>query len=93
MTETRRIRIGNDIRLAVDLRQYVKIPYDPLKEREVYTPGDSRFEEIDENDVVNRSTELYYNDSENIQNQEYVNPIGNPISIRSVKAILINTTK
>ena len=89
MTETKKIRIGNDIRLAVDLRQYVKIPYDPLKEREVYTPGDSSFEEIDENDVVNRSTELYYNDSENTS----AKPIGNPISIRSVKAILINATK
>jgi hypothetical protein len=32
-------RIGNDIRLSVDLRQF--IDFNPfLKERKVYTPGD-----------------------------------------------------
>lgn len=93
MTETRRIRIGNDIRLAVDLRQYVKIPYNALKEREVYTPNNPEFEELDDNDVVDKNTELYYEGEEHPVQQLYGKPIGNPISIRSVKAIFINTTK
>lgn len=93
MTETRRIRIGNDIRLAVDLRQYVKVPYNALKEREVYTPNSPRFEELDANDVVDKDTELYYGDVEYTSRQLYGKPIGRPISIRSVKAVLVNTTK
>ena len=36
MKEIKKIRIGNDIRLAVDLRQY--IGNDALPERDVYEP-------------------------------------------------------
>lgn len=94
MTEIRKIRIGNDIRLAVDLRQYVCLPKNTLEEREIYTPGNKDFETYDPNDVVNRDTEVYYNDGQADSDRYDIKPTtGKPIAIRSVKAILVNTTK
>lgn len=90
--ETKRIRIGNDICLAVDLRQYIGGNY--LLERDVYNPEDTAFEDLDSNPYVNKS-EVYYGD-------QYANQSGtsmhytsssHPISIRSAKAFLINTTR
>lgn len=92
MTEIRKIRIGNDIRLAVDLRQYINLPKNPLKEREVYTPDNENFENFDPNDVVNKETEVYY-DKANSSNWPNLKHVGRPISIRTVKAVLVNTTR
>lgn len=94
MTETRKIRIGNDIRLAVDLRQYIRLPKNALRERDVYTPTNVNFETLDVNDVVNRDTEVYYNDIAGSDSVYTLKPTtGKPIAIRSVKAILVNTTR
>lgn len=95
--ETKKIRIGNDIRLAVDLRQYINSGY-YLNEREVYNPVDEEFENLDNNAWVNKKTELYYpnqyeNGSQNSKSDINFRPgLGNPVSIRSVKAFLINTS-
>lgn len=87
-----RIRIGNDIRLAVDLRQY--LGNNNLKERDVYNPANEEFENLDSNPFVNKVRELYYPNQYTGQ-QEIIDfrPSGNPVSIRSVKAIIINTSK
>lgn len=102
--EIRKIRIGNDIRLAVNLRQYLsskdlgQLGY--LEERQVFSPNDSAFQNIDPNDLVNRSTELYYpydsttNTTSNTSTSNFVfNPEGTPISIRNISAYIINTSK
>lgn len=89
-----KIRIGNDIRLSVDLRQY--IDFNPfLKERKVYTPGDSRFENLDANIYVNKKNEVYYPNPECHCNDDHTDlrPSPCPINIRSVKAILVNTSR
>ena len=101
--ETKRIRIGNDIRLAVDLRQYLGGNNRNLLEREVYNPGDVDFENLDPNPYVNKDTELYYNGNNSTQSGSSssggdgsgitVLPDSASVCIRSVKAILINTTK
>ena len=54
----KKIRIGNDIRLAVDLRQYLGDHY--LYEREVYDKRQNEFENIDANPFVNKQYEVYY---------------------------------
>ena len=119
-----KIRIGNDIRLAVDLRQYLgtnlserhvyveddfvknenevyygidnrKTPDDiNLKESDVYTNRSNEFESIDNNPYVNREYELYfpYQDKDKFYIEKFY-PNGNPVSIRSIKAILINVSK
>lgn len=88
----KKIRIGNDIRLAVDLRQYIG---NHLREREVYDPEAIDFENIDNNPFVNKAYEVYYPNQ--YTNQE---TSGNPtttiksaVGIRSIKAYLINTTR
>lgn len=90
---TKKIRIGNDIRLAVDLRQYLN-PGRYLKEREVYNPGDEDYENIDSNPFVNKKYEVYYPEQYHNIREDSVDfkSDGTPISIRSVKAVLINTT-
>ena len=61
MGEIKKIRIGNDIRLAVDLRQKTQyISYNYLMERDVYAPEAPDFENIDSNDYVNKNYEVYY---------------------------------
>ena len=98
MGETKKIRIGNDIRLAVDLRQYVD-PNKYLEERKVYNPGDRDYEDLDKNIWVNKKSEVYYPnqypESENSPTVDYdFKPgFGSPVSIRSVKAIFINTSR
>lgn len=94
MGEIRKIRIGNDIRLAVDLRQYIGGNH--LREREVYNPEASDYENIDNNPFVNKKYEVYYPNQYN--GSEYSDEENNPkiqsaIGIRSVKAFLINTSK
>ena len=88
-----KIRIGNDIRLAVDLRQYLGEHY--LYEREVYDQQKVEFENIDSNPFVNKKYEVYTpNQYDGTSNESItIVPEGTPISIRSVKAILINTSK
>lgn len=91
--ETKKIRIGNDIRLAVDLRQYIDKGY--LRERDVYMPGDEEFEDLDTNPFVNKNREVYHPNQYTDQNGAHIEfkPEGTPISIRSVKAFIINTTR
>lgn len=93
MREIKKIRIGNDIRLAVDLRQYLGNNY--LREREVYTPGDEDYENIDSNPFVNKKYEVYYPGQYTDVDGNTVDfkAGGRPISIRSVKAYIINTTR
>ena len=88
-----KIRIGNDIRLAVDLRQYLGEHY--LYEREVYDQQKVEFENIDSNPFVNKKYEVYTPNQYDETSNESITivPEGTPISIRSVKAILINTSK
>ena len=83
-----KIRIGNDIRLAVELRQY--IGGKKIAERIVYNPEDSNFENLDNNPFVNWN-ELYY-DSNAEEQSSSISAGTNPVCIRSVKAILINDT-
>lgn len=86
-----KIRIGTDINLAVDLRQFFGSKY--LEERRVYNPGDTDFENADENDFVNKRSELYYPNQYTTDAQGVsVQPEGTPVSIREVKAILVNTS-
>lgn len=89
----KKIRIGNDIRLAVDLRQYLGEHY--LYEREVYDKQQNEFENIDANPFVNKQYEVYYpNQYDNVNDESItIKPEGTPISIRSVKAILVNTSQ
>ena len=95
MRETRKIRIGNDVRLAVDLRQYIGGDY--LREREVYNPEALDFENIDSNPYVNRAYEVYYGENFNGYSNseestgEFI-PTSHAVCIRSIKALLINTT-
>lgn len=97
--ETQKIRIGNDIRLAVDLRQYID-PSDSnyLLERNVYNPKDQKFENNDADPFVNNSEVYYPGTSTNSGStgsnylEEFL-PDTTPIGIRSVKAFLINTSK
>lgn len=93
----KKIRIGNDLRFAIDLRQYVN-PGQYLAEREVYTGSQPDFESIDSNEFVNKKYEVYYpygiygstsSSGDSIDFQ----PSANPICIRSVKAYVINTSK
>lgn len=110
-----KVRIGNDISLSVDLRQYLIDR--SLKELDVYS-GKSReiyglsetdeeghtiydkdfqsFRDIDRNGFVNKCYEVYYphpckgcccGDNSTCKGE------GLPVSIQSVKAILVNTTK
>ena len=103
-----KIRIGNDVKLVVDIRQYGNVR-DLLKEGDVYNPESNEFNNIDDNEYVNKNYEVYNEDSSNLQsgNIPYVNRQTDvyynedadnkvkrlPISIQSVKAILINTSK
>lgn len=94
--ETKKIRIGNDIRLAVDLRQYVG-GGNYLREREVYNPEDTGYENIDNNPFVNKQYEVYYPDQYGSQSGNGASTTtyaaaSTEVSIRSVKAILVNTT-
>ena len=103
MKEIKKIRIGNDIRLAVDLSQYLVNSYNSkyLRERKVYNPNESDFENIDDNVFVNKHYEVYYPNQYYNTNpgsgdeDEYIDfkPSNTPISIRSIKAYLINTSK
>lgn len=90
----KKIRIGNDIRLAVDLRQYLR-PRKYLREREVYNPDDENYNDIDNNPFVNKSHEVYWPNQYPVHHNDgdISASDGMPISIRSVKAILINTTR
>jgi len=98
MGETKKIRIGNDIRLAVDLRQYINSGY-YLNERDVFDPTDKEFENMDSDIWVNKDTEVYYPNqyTENVQDSAFdikLRPgFGTPVSIRSVKAFIINTSR
>lgn len=103
-----KIRIGNDVKLVVDVRQYSSIR-DLLRESDVYNPESNDFNSIDDNEYVNKDYEVYNGDSSNFQsgNLPYVNrktdiyyegEVENkvkhlPIGIQSVKAIIINTSK
>lgn len=103
---TKKIRIGNDIRLAVDLRQFVRKETNPLYERCVYKPGDAQgFYQLDQNidengnpttegnEFVDKDTEVYYPNRESEAPSSCESEhAGNPVSIRAVKAILVNTT-
>lgn len=96
MKEGQKIRIGNDIRLAVDLRQYF-FRRDKLREREVYNFDATDFKDIDENEFVNKRHEVYTCDHPCCNGCCHkkctdIRPDGAPIGIRSVKAILINNT-
>lgn len=97
MGETKKIRIGNDIRLAVDLRQCVDPNY-YLLERKVYDPKDKEYEDLDSDIWVNRKNEVYHPNQysegtiESPFDYKFKPGLGTPVSIRSVKAILINTT-
>ena len=92
MGEIKKIRIGNDIRLAVDLRQY--IGGRPLREREVFNPDDPKFESLDSNPFVNKVTEVYYpNQYQEAEVSEAVHKFKTEVAIRGVKAYLINTSK
>lgn len=92
--ETKKFRIGNDIRLAVDLRQYLD-KNNNLREREVYNPEDSGYENIDDNPYVNKAYEVYYPNQydNNNGNSAWFSKSGSRISIRSVKAIFVNATR
>ena len=114
--EPKRIRIGNDIKLAVDLRQYVGIN-NILKERGVYNPEATDFEDIDNDTVVGKGEEVYYGEPRQLSTgnfpyvnrnkdvyfrESYVDDNGNvlpyraeeaPGQIRSIKAILVNTSR
>ena len=93
----KKIRIGNDIRLAVDLRQYVGGNH--LREREVYNPDAKDFENIDNNIFVNKHYEVYYPDqyeqsqASPSEESSTISPTNTAIGIRSVKAYIINVTK
>lgn len=93
MKEIKKIRIGNDIRLAVDLRQY--IGNDALAEREVYDPESQDFEDIDRNEFVNKKYEVYYPNQYTDEDRQHIKfrASGEPISIRNVKAFIINTSR
>lgn len=95
MKEIKKIRIGNDIRLAVDLRQYVG-GNNHLREREVYNPDDNDFGSGDSNIFVNKRfpDEVYYPSQYNESNGEgTIRPTKTAIGIRSVKAYLINVSR
>lgn len=93
MGEIKKIRIGNDIRLAVDLRQYIG-GNKHLREREVYDPDQVEFDNLDDNEFVNKVTEVYYpNEYEQQSSGITVRTNSTAIGIRSVKAYLINTSK
>ena len=93
MKEIKKIRIGNDIRLAVDLRQH--IGNDALAERGVYEPRSQQFEDIDRNEFVNKKYEVYYPNmySDDESKPVTIRPDGTPISIRNVKAFIIDTSR
>lgn len=89
----KKIRIGNDIRLAVDLRQYIGGRH--LKEREVYNPEAIDFENIDANPYVNKDYEVYtpnmYTDRPSSSGNTSTT-MRSAVGIRTVKAYLINTS-
>ena len=103
-----KIRIGNDVKLVVDIRQYSSVR-DLLRESDVYSPESDTFNNIDGNEYVNKDTEVYSNSSSDFESGElpYVDRKTDvyydktrtskakslPISIRGIKAILINTSK
>ena len=96
-----KIRIGNDIKLAVDIRQYNFA--NVLKEVDVFDTPDAGFLNIDNNAYVNKyevykgdsssmlinnPSDVYYTSDSQNNDVQY-----NPISIRSIKAILVNTSR
>lgn len=89
----KKYKIGNDIRLAVTLRQFLNDHN--LKERNIYNPADHNFETIDANPFVNKQYELYYDEHYSDSNGDPIEfqPNGKPVSIISVKAVLINETR
>lgn len=89
----KKIRIGNDIRLAVTLRQYLNDHN--LLERIIYDPTDHNFESIDSNPFVNKQYELYYDEHYQDSNGDPIEfkPNGKPVSIASIKAVLVNNTR
>ena len=91
--KTNKIRIGTDVSLAVNLKQYFSSG--ALKEREVYNPDANDFYTIDDNPYVNKKYELYYPNETSIPDSETLNfkPDGTPVSIRSIKAILVNSSR
>jgi hypothetical protein len=64
----------------------------------VYFPGDDEFERLDDNEFVNKKTELYYpplyDEDDDNQNGSGIafDPSNIHLCIREVKAILINTS-
>lgn len=92
----KKIRIGNDIRLAVDLRQYLGDSSKFLRERSVYNPGDQGYQNLDNNIFVNKDTEVYWPnqyDSSEMSNDSSSTAGTTSVCIRSVKAILVNVTR
>ena len=59
-----KIRIGNDVKLVVDVRQYSSIR-DLLRESDVYNPESNDFNSIDDNEYVNKDYEVYNGDNSN----------------------------
>jgi len=88
-----KFRIGTDISLSVDIRQY--LTKHNLKEACVYWPDEPNFYTIDSNPFVNKKFEVYYPNQFTHADGEPVRfrPEGSPVSIRSIEAILINTTR
>lgn len=80
--ETKKIRIGNDIQLTVDLRQYIGLG---VKESRVYTNRYSDFENIDNNIIVDWP-EVYWPhpDFSNLDEGYH------KVCIKDIKAFFIN---
>ena len=80
--ETKKIRIGNDIQLTVDLRQYIGLG---VKESEVYTNRYSDFENLDENPIVDWPEVYWPNDYDGNTDDHY-----HKVCIKDIKAFFIN---
>lgn len=80
--ETKKIRIGNDIQLTVDLRQYIGLG---VKESEVYTNRYSDFENLDKNPIVDWPEVYWPNEYDEDTDDHY-----NKVCIKSIKAFFIN---
>lgn len=93
-------RIGNDISYTIDLKQFINRGY--LKERKVYSPGDTDFENLDNgsdqyvhwrDEVYN---DVYYNyrqsEEQNTGEQSQTTVKTTPVCIQSVKVYFVNET-
>lgn len=85
----KKIRIGNDIRLAVDFGRYIKSDY--VKESETYQPESQTFEQIDNDPFVDWSEVYHGQNQTDTTSPESSNTM--PVSIRTVKAFLINSSR